>query len=259
MAIPDNPVSGRLPRQARSRATLERLLDATAALLAEKPFDQASVAEIVQRAGTSVGAFYGRFADKESLLDCFDERFFELGRAACDEFFASDQWRAASLEESAAQLVSLLVCNHRRHRGILTALALRGRAQSESGFRERAAFHNRYVLEKVKEQMLASSAQIGHPDPARAVELAFVFTVSSVRAVILFDDVAGLPPPTDEELTAELTHSFLAFLGAGDSRAAPPAGSKEARGQTARSTGRHDGSRKGGVDGHHPGLSGNSR
>ena len=75
--------SARTPRQSRSRATLDRLLDATATLLAEKPFDEASVAEITRRAGTSVGAFYGRFPDKESLLDCFDERFFELrGRAA---------------------------------------------------------------------------------------------------------------------------------------------------------------------------------
>jgi AcrR family transcriptional regulator len=136
MAGSDNrDSSARPPRQARSRATLDRLLDATAALLAEKPFAEASVAEIVHRAGTSVGAFYGRFPDKDSLLDCFDERFFDLGRASCDEFFDSDEWREASLEDSVAQLVSLLVCNHRRHRGAFRALALRARERSESRFR----------------------------------------------------------------------------------------------------------------------------
>src|SRR5262245_40296795 len=110
------PPSARPPRQSRSRATLDRLLDATATLLAEKPFDEASVAEIARRAGTSVGAFYGRFPDKESLLDSFDERFFELARASCDEFFDSPAWSAASLEDSVGQLISLLVANHRRHK-----------------------------------------------------------------------------------------------------------------------------------------------
>jgi AcrR family transcriptional regulator len=228
MAGSDNrDASARPPRQARSRATLDRLLDATAALLAEKPFDEASVSEIVHRAGTSVGAFYGRFPDKDSLLDCFNEQFFDLGRASCDEFFDSDEWRAASLEDSVAQLASLLVCNHRRHRGALRALALRAREQSESRFRNRAALHNRYVLEKIKKHLLSRSERIVHPDPGRAVELAFLFTVSSVRAVVLFDDVSGLPAPGDDELAAELTRSFLAYLGAGESRADRPGGAHE--------------------------------
>jgi AcrR family transcriptional regulator len=214
--------SARPPRQARSRATLDRLLDATEALLAEKPFDAASVAEIVHRAGTSVGAFYGRFPDKDSLLDCFDERFFALARQSCAEFFDSDEWRRATLEDSVAQLVSLLVCNHRRHRGTLRALALRAREQSQSHFRERAALHNRYVLAKIKDHLLSRSERIVHPDPPRAVELAFLFTVSSVREAVLFDDVAGLPAPGDDELTAELTRSFLAYLVAGEPRADSP-------------------------------------
>jgi len=160
--------SARPPLQARSRATFDRLLDATAALLAEKPFDEASVAEIVDRAGTSVGAFYGRFPDKDSLLDCFDERFFVLARASCDEFFDSAGWRQASLHDSVAQLVSLLVCNHRRYRGVLRALTLRALARPGSPFRERADRHNRYVLERVKAHLLTRPEPVGHPDPARA-------------------------------------------------------------------------------------------
>src|SRR5262245_50018865 len=135
------PSSARAPRQSRSRATLDRLLDATGAVLAEKPFEDASVAEIARRAGSSVGAFYGRFPDKESLLDCFDKRFFELARASCDEFFDSDGWNAASLDDSVALLLSLLVANHRRHQGVLRALLQRQR--SDPRFRARAENHNR--------------------------------------------------------------------------------------------------------------------
>ena len=212
----DQPAPTRPPRQTRSRATLDRLLDATAALLAEGPLVEPSVAEIARRAGASVGAVYGRFPDKEALLDCFDERFFVLARASCDEFFDSAGWRQASLHDSVAQLVSLLVCNHRRYRGVLRALTLRALARPGSPFRERADRHNRYVLERVKAHLLTRPEPVGHPDPARAVELAFLFTVGAVRQVVLFDEVGGLAAPGDEQLAAELTRAFLAYLGAGE-------------------------------------------
>jgi AcrR family transcriptional regulator len=204
--------SARTPRQSRSRATLDRLLDATAALLAEKPFDEASVAEITRRAGTSVGAFYGRFPDKESLLNCFDERFFELARASCDEFFDSPGWSAATLDSSVGQLISLLVANHRRHKGILRALLQRGR--SDSRFCARADRHNEYVLGRIKAHLLSRPEPILSPDPARAVEMAFLFAVAAIREVVLFGETCGMTTPSDDELAAELTHAFLAYLRA---------------------------------------------
>ena len=58
----------RPPQQARSQLTLSRILDATEAILAEKSWEDAGVAEIARRAGSSVGAFYSRFRDKDALL-----------------------------------------------------------------------------------------------------------------------------------------------------------------------------------------------
>jgi AcrR family transcriptional regulator len=185
-------------------------------LLAEKPFDEASVAEIARRAGASVGAFYGRFADKEALLDCFNERFFRVARASCDEFFDSAPWRAASLEDSVARFVSLLVCSHRRHCGVLRALALYVRGRPEPQFRARADAHNQYVLERVQAHLLSRPEPVAHANPARAVELAFRFTVSAVRELVLFKDVGGPTAPGDDELVGELTRAFLAYLRAGD-------------------------------------------
>jgi AcrR family transcriptional regulator len=78
----------RAPRQARSRATFDRLLAAAAELLAERRFEEATVAELVRRAGSSVGAFYARFGSKEALFHELDERLFEAGRASWAEFLA---------------------------------------------------------------------------------------------------------------------------------------------------------------------------
>jgi AcrR family transcriptional regulator len=49
-------------------ATRDRLLDAAAAVFAEKGYDRAGVQEIARRAGLTTGAIYGRFEGKADLL-----------------------------------------------------------------------------------------------------------------------------------------------------------------------------------------------
>ena len=56
------------PLQDRSRRTFEAILDATETLLARRPFEEISIAEIVLKAGSSTGSFYARFPAKDALL-----------------------------------------------------------------------------------------------------------------------------------------------------------------------------------------------
>ena len=60
MALVDTPTT--------SDATRDRLLDAAAAVFAEKGYDRAGVQEIARRAGLTTGAIYGRFTGKADLL-----------------------------------------------------------------------------------------------------------------------------------------------------------------------------------------------
>lgn len=46
----------------------ERLLDAAAAVFAERGYDRAAVAEIARRAGVTTGAIYSRYSGKDELL-----------------------------------------------------------------------------------------------------------------------------------------------------------------------------------------------
>ena len=67
------------PQQRRSAETQRRILDAVAAILAKGRYHDATVQEIVGLARCSVGAFYGRFKDKNAALYMFyDERCREL-------------------------------------------------------------------------------------------------------------------------------------------------------------------------------------
>jgi AcrR family transcriptional regulator len=56
------------PQQARSRATQERLLDATVACLVELGYARTTTPEICRRAGVSQGALFKRFPSKQALL-----------------------------------------------------------------------------------------------------------------------------------------------------------------------------------------------
>lgn len=55
-------------RSEKKRQTRRQLLDAAAAVIAEKGFHNASLMEIAERAGVTTGAIYSNFQSKEALL-----------------------------------------------------------------------------------------------------------------------------------------------------------------------------------------------
>lgn len=111
------------PRQARSRATMERILVAVEELLAEKPFDQITIAEISARAESAPTAIYARFSDKTALLLAVHERF---KKRNLDKIFESLGERAELpprefLAFAAGELVRVYRDNHRLLRSVLLA------------------------------------------------------------------------------------------------------------------------------------------
>src|SRR4051794_37699941 len=66
--------------------TRERLIEAAAAVFAEKGYDRAGVQEISRRAGLTTGAIYGRFTGKAELLQAAIESH---TTDELDELFAS--------------------------------------------------------------------------------------------------------------------------------------------------------------------------
>src|ERR1043166_9320242 len=89
----------RPPQQVRSRETLDRILDAAEQVLEEKAFGEATIAEIMERAGVTVGAFYRRFPDKDALLHFLDERFFIELRERGDALLEPSAWEGASVAD----------------------------------------------------------------------------------------------------------------------------------------------------------------
>ena len=68
-------------RQKRGQITYDALIETCFDLLQEKDFDEISIAELSQKAGYSVGAFYARFKSKDELFDAMIERHLEQATA----------------------------------------------------------------------------------------------------------------------------------------------------------------------------------
>lgn len=201
----------RAPKQARSRATLDRIVRATQELLETKRFDDISIAEIVSRARSSVGAFYVRFPDKAALLDHLDE-LYARQMVSAGESAARSARAETTLAEDVRGLVGFLVHVHRLQPGLLRTLIVEARRQADGPFRDRTRRMNR-TIPAVMERLLEHSDQIGHPEPRRAAYLGLLMVFSAIREVILFPEgLAEFVDYGDDELTDELTSAYLRYL-----------------------------------------------
>lgn len=75
----------RAPRQARSRQTLERILQAAGRTIDETGIGGATMEAFAQRAGVSIGALYRFFPDRQAVVDALQQRWEDhLGTAFRD-------------------------------------------------------------------------------------------------------------------------------------------------------------------------------
>ena len=202
----------RPPQQTRSQETLARILDAAENVLDEKIFSEATLAEIMQRAGVTVGAFYRRFPDKDALLHLLDERFFdELHQLAISELHPG-RWTDASIEEIVAHFCEQAVALYRARRGLLRSLFLRARV--DPVLQQSARKVNADYIDRLKALMLPRRDQISHPEPDRAIELGYMIIIGALRETVLFGEVWPHPERVvDGGLAHELARLYLAYLG----------------------------------------------
>lgn len=202
-----------VPQQTRSRKTMNRILGASQSLLEEKGFDELTIAEIVQHAGCSVGAFYGRFRDKDALLHALDERFFQEFTAESEVILNARRWEGKPIAEIIEAAIAFLVGVYSEQRGVLRALSLRARLSHDVRFgeREQTAWE---LFPRLQELLLARADEIAHPNPELAVRLGFLQVFYALREIILWEHLKSGFSISNDQLVSELTCSYLAYLGA---------------------------------------------
>ena len=90
-------VSRRAPVQERSRRTVDRILNAAAAIADEQGVDAATTRAIADRAGVSYPSLYRFFPDREAILDELLERHVAELDARCEE--AEQTWQITSVAD----------------------------------------------------------------------------------------------------------------------------------------------------------------
>ena len=103
----------REPVQARSRETVERILDAAAALIDDEGVDAVTTRAIVDKAGIAAPSLYRFFADREQVLDALVERHLGQLSAFLDE--AEKDWSPTSVEEFVDRELGAYADYYRRH------------------------------------------------------------------------------------------------------------------------------------------------
>jgi AcrR family transcriptional regulator len=90
----------------RVRRTRDRLGDALVELLVQKPFDDITVQDVLERAGVSRSTFYTHYRDKNDLFLSDAEDFFEAMATALSRFGDKSE-RVAPVQELAAHIAEV--------------------------------------------------------------------------------------------------------------------------------------------------------
>jgi AcrR family transcriptional regulator len=104
------------PQRRPGKLRVAALLDAGAAVIAERGYEAATMAEIAARAGAPIGSLYRFFPNKEVLADALMQRF----GGGVDDAFAAIDARAGAM--SMAELADALLALVGKLRGEMPAI-----------------------------------------------------------------------------------------------------------------------------------------
>ena len=205
-------VSRRLrpPRQARSRQSQERVLDAFAAMLAEQPFEQIRMADLARRAAVAVTSIYARFEDKRALVLALHERHVDETRRVTDELLDPRKWAGADLETIVRAVMTRIVAHQRPRTPLLrTALLVNDR-----DVEVRVAHLMRHGSERLAVLVRPHLAHVPSGERDRLVDFAFRAVVAVLQQRLVFPTTEpGRYRLSDAELSRRLGDLFLGVVG----------------------------------------------
>jgi AcrR family transcriptional regulator len=210
------------PRQARSRATLERALNAGVEILEEGDWEAFTVAEVCRRAGVAVGSLYSRFPTKHALLLAVQERILARLEAEELELFADPEWAALGVRQTIDRAVRAVVEMFRRHHVVLSILMARG--AHDPDVQRHGSASARHLGEDFERVILTKRAELNHPAPELAVEVATRLLLDTLARRITAPP--GLQSTISWDVLAEelvvVVSSYLLHTDSASTGPAPP-------------------------------------
>lgn len=196
----------KVPRQARSRATVDAIVQAGARVLSEAGWAGFTTNRVAELAGVSIGSLYQYFPDKLSLVDAIRGRHLD----DCIAVMRSVRADGATPVRFATDLVQAMIAAHSAYPGLHRALL--DEAPASEGFRDP---HSAYEIEYLSYYAQAVAAfRKRRPDAADHVAARVVS--DAIDGVI--HNAARRGSMDDPAVQGELIRLVALYLGAGGGR-----------------------------------------
>jgi len=191
------------PRQARSRATVTAILEATIRILDREGADAATTTRIAEVAGISIGTLYQYFSHRDAILDALQDREFDRAMELMQRVLSRSGQGLG--REVAREVIEGLLRLYAEAPGLHRVLALEGLRVTPA---VRVHAFDVRVVGLVRSFLSASSLPIRRKNLDAAAFVVF----QSVRASLLARMLEEPPGLDDETLTEELTDMILMYL-----------------------------------------------
>jgi len=204
------------PRQARSRETLERLLNAAEVVLVKHGPGGTTLPRIAKEAGVAPASVYRRFRDKEALMAAVFRRFAERSSGAVKEQFDPDAARALGLVQFSTNVIQGMVQGFRASGPVSRAAMQYAEQQPRKDFIRATGACEAQGFQRMVETFLIWRDEIKDPDPEHAIRFAFLVVACVLRDLIVFDRIRLMRPVLavdDDMLKREMPRLFLRCLG----------------------------------------------
>lgn len=187
------------PQRAGGKLRVASLMEAAAAVIAEKGFEAATMAEIAARAGAQIGSLYRFFPNKEVLADALIQRYSER----IDEAFGKIEGQVASssVNELADMLVDLLVELHGESKAITALL------EARSDWSVKRAEFRKAALWRITQILMLRSPKL-RPDLADDIAVVLLHNMKTMKALTLENGIATSPGAPAE--LREMNRLYLA-------------------------------------------------
>jgi len=195
--------------QARSQATFDALIHAGRRVMGAKDFEAVRIKEIARTAGASIGAFYGRFANKEVFFSAIQEITVADIETDMRALLTRPSTGLAGDSEFLFAVASFWVGFYRTHRGLYVASFKHSRTRPGAWTPFKRLGRN--LVSLVIMQLAPRLQRLGKTKTERDVRIAFQFVNG-----LLVNAVINDPGPLsldDAELELSVGRFLCAYFG----------------------------------------------
>lgn len=219
--MPKKPAVGP-PRQARSRDSLRRMLDAAEAMLLKHGPEGATLPRIATHARVSPANVYRRFKNKEALMRAVFRRFNERSSTGTKAVFDKEAVRTIGLVPFSTNMIRGMVRGFRQNAALSRAAIQFAERHPTLDFIRGSRDSEAKSFAQMVDTFLMWQDEIRHPDPEYAIRFAFLTVACLLRELIIFDRMkmfSAVIAVDDAALERELPRVFLRCLGVNEQEA----------------------------------------